>query len=346
MSMKKVIPFLLFSTLTLGALAGCSSSASDSSAAASEEDKVLQYQGSPNTVTFPELASSLGYLDDLKLENIGALSGGPESIQITSIGETDFGTAFNGAIIKAVSKGAKIESVVGSYGSDENTYYGVYTLEGSNIKSAKDFIGKKIGVNTLGAHAEFFIKDYLRQGGLTDKEIEQVQLVVVPATNAEQSLRNKQLEAVVLNGISRDLALENGGIQEVFSDVDVFGTEFTAGSYFFTEAYIKENPHTVKKFVNGVAKAIEWARNTPKEEVIEKYTAIVSDREGESTKNLKYFKSTGIAEEGGVIKENEFDIWIDWLEKNGELKDGQVKPTDLFTNEYNDYAKKDSSQND
>lgn len=342
--MKKFAPFVLFSALTVGGLAGCSSS--DEQAAANEQDKVLQYQGSPNTVTFPELAEELGYLDDLKLDNIGALTGGPESIQITSVGETDFGTAFNGAIVKAASKGAPIESVVGSYGSDKNTYYGVYTLDKTTIKSAKDFIGKKIGVNTLGAHAEFFIRDYLRQEGLTDKEIEQVQLVVVPASNAEQSLRNEQLEAVVLNGIGRDLALERGGIQEVFSDVDVFGTEFTAGSYFFTEDYIKENPDTVKTFVNGVAKAIEWARNSPKEEVIEKYTEIVGAREGESTDKLKYFKSTGIAEEGGVIKENEFDIWIDWLEKNGELKEGQVKATDFYTNEYNEYAKKDSSQKD
>lgn len=342
--MKKVIPFLLFSTLTLGALAGCSSS--DSNASASEEDKVLQYQGSPNTVTFPELAASLGYLDDLKLENIGATTGGPESIQLTSVGETDFGSAFNGAIIKAVSKGAKLESVIGSYGSDSNTYLGVYTLEGTNIKSAKDFIGKKIGVNTLGAHAEFFIKDYFRQQGLTEKEISEVQLVVVPSSNAEQTLRNKQLDAVVLSGVSRDLALEHGGLKEQFSDIEVFGTEFTAGAYFFTDDYIKENPHTVKTFVNGVAKAIEWARHTPKEEVIEKYTEIVSKRKDESTDNLKFYKSTGIAEEGGVIKEDEFSIWIDWLVKNGELKKDQVKATDFYTNEYNDYAKKDSSQDD
>lgn len=342
--MKKVLPFLLFSTLTLGALAGCSSS--DSNASASEEDSVLQYQGSPNTVTFPELAAELGYLEDLKLENIGATTGGPESIQLTSVGETDFGSAFNGAIIKAVTKGAKLESVVGSYGSDSNTYLGVYTLEGSNIKEAKDFIGKKIGVNTLGAHAEFFIKDYFRQAGLTEAEIRDIQLVVVPSSNAEQTLRNKQLDAVVLSGVSKDLALEQGGLTEIFNDIDVFDTEFTAGAYFFTEDYIKENPQTVKTFVNGVAKAIEWARHTPKEEVIEKYTEIVSARKGESTDNLKFYKSTGIAEEGGVIKENEFDIWIDWLVKSGELKEGQAKATDFYTNEYNDYAKKDSSQDD
>ena len=97
--------------------------------------------------------------------------GGPESIQLTATKQTDFGSAFNGAIIKSYSKNVKIKSVVGSYGSDEDTYIGAYALKGSSIKSAKDFIGKKVGVNTLGAHMEFVIKDYLRQGGLTEDEI-------------------------------------------------------------------------------------------------------------------------------------------------------------------------------
>ncbi|MFP5303374.1 hypothetical protein R2R70_19545, partial [Cobetia sp. SIMBA_158] len=100
-------------------------------------------------------------------------------------------------------------------------------------------------------------------------------------------------------GIGKERALVNGGIYPLFKDIDLFG-EFTAGEYFFTEKYIVENQDTVKIFVEGVTKAIKWARTTPREEVIAKYEEIVSAREGnESTENLKYWKSTGIAEEGG-----------------------------------------------
>ena len=44
-------------------IAGCSDDKTTS--AKVEEDKVLQYQGTPGAVGFPELAEDLGYLGDL-----------------------------------------------------------------------------------------------------------------------------------------------------------------------------------------------------------------------------------------------------------------------------------------
>jgi ABC-type nitrate/sulfonate/bicarbonate transport system substrate-binding protein len=335
--MKKLAAFILITGLIGSILAGCSDG---KTSASGEEDKVLQYQSSPGGVVFPELAEDLGYLGDLKLDNIGINTGGPESIQLTATKQTDFGTAFNGAIVKSYSKNVKLKSVIGSYGSDKNTFIGAYVLEGSPIKSAKDFIGKKVGVNILGAHLEFVTKDYLRQGGLTEEEIKEVTLVTIPATNAEQTLRNKQIDVVLLGGVARDRALETSGIVEIFRDIEVFGSEFTAGDYFFTEQYIKDNPNTVKQFVEGVAKAIEWAQTTPKEEVITRYEKIINERgRKENADNVKYWLSSGIAETGGVITASEYDVWIDWLVKNGELKEGQIKAEDLYTNEYNPFAK-------
>lgn len=335
--MKQTAVLLILAGLVSGIVSGCSGG---KTSAQGGEDQILQYQSSPGSVSFPELAADLGYLGDLKLESVGDSVGGPESIQLTATKQTDFGSAFNGAIIKSYSKNVKIKSVIGSYGSDNHTYIGAYTLEGSPMKSPNDFIGKKVGVNILGAHSEFVIKDYLRQGNLTEKEIEQVTLVTVPGSSAEQILRNHQIDVVMLSGIGRDRALATGGITEIFRDIDVFGTEFTAGDYFFTEEYIKENPNTVRQFVEGVAKAIEWARTTPREEVITRFEDIIHKRERkETTDNLKYWKSTGISEEGGVITPSEYDVWIDWLVTNGELQEGQVKPEDLYTNEYNPFAK-------
>jgi ABC-type nitrate/sulfonate/bicarbonate transport systems, periplasmic components len=334
---KQTIALLFTVGLVTVLVAGCSGSKAKSG----EEDKVIQYNSAPGSVSFPELAQDLGYLGDLKLDSIGGTTGGPESIQLTATKQTDFGSAFNGAIIKSISQNVKIKSVIGSYGSDKNTYIGAYVLEGSPIHSPKDFIGKKVGVNTLGAHLEFVTKDYLRKGGLTEKEIEQVTLVTIPSANAEQILRSKQIDVVLLSGVARDRALDKGGIVELFKDIDVFSSEFTAGDYFFSEEYIKKNPNTVRQFVEGVAKAIEWARTTPREEVIKRFEAIIKKRDpNESTENLQYWKSTGIAQAGGVITPDEYQVWIDWLVANGDLKKGQVKAEDLYTNEFNPYDKK------
>ena len=340
--MKKIkrwkgLGVLLSASLAVGLLAGCQEEQTGAEGKGEYETLTIRYEGSVGTVIYPELAEDLGYLEPLKLEWIGNNTSGPAMIQNAATGQTDFGGAFNGAIIKLISQGAPIKSVIGYYGSDENTFQGYFVLEDSPIKNAKDFIGKKVGMNTMGAHAEIVLREYLKQNGLSDEEIEQVTMVVIPPVNAEQALREGQIDVAVLSGMLRDRALEKGGIRKVFSDYDLFGS-FTAGSYVFTEQFIKENPSTVKKFVEGTAKAIEWAQTTPREEVIARFEKIIEERgRKEDTATIQYYKSTGIAEKGGYIQDKEFQVWLDWLEKNGDLKKDQITLDDLYTNEFNPY---------
>ncbi|PWV94291.1 ABC-type nitrate/sulfonate/bicarbonate transport system substrate-binding protein [Paenibacillus cellulosilyticus] len=329
----------VISLLAMLTLAGCGGTSKSTAASGGEGDSQyetleLRYQGGVGSVTYPELAEALGYLAPIKLKWIGNTISGPQDIQTAATGQSDFGGAFNGAIVKLISAGAPVKAVIGYYGVDKDTYIGFYTLDDSPIKTAKDLIGKKIGVNTLGAHSEFVIKEYLRRNGLTEDEIKQVTLVVIPPVNAEQSLRQKQIDVAALGSILRDKALERGGIRPLFTDYDLFGT-FTAGSYVFTDKFIKENPNTVRKFVEATGKAIEWARTTPREQVIAKYKEIIDKRDRkEDTTAIQYWKSTGIAGAGGYIRKDEFQVWTDWLVKDGELKEGQIKLEDLYTNEF------------
>jgi len=53
---------------------------------------------------------------------------------------------------------------------------------------------------------------------------------------------------------------------------------------------------------------------------------------------LKYWESFGVAGTGGVIAEREFQIWLDWMVKDGSLKLGQLSRDDLFDNAYNPFA--------
>lgn len=303
------------------------------------EVTTLRYTDNPGSVSLPELAEDLGYLEGLKLDYQGVYTGGPENIQLVATGQLEFGFAFNGALVKSASKNVKIKSVVGAYGSDENTNVAYLTLEDSGIKEAKDLIGKTIGVNTLGAHVEIVLKGYLEQSGLTKKEIEQITLVTIPAANTEQALRNKQIDAAGMLGFVKDRAIEKGGLVTLFTDFELYGT-FTAGNYFFSEEFIEQNPTTVKIFVDGVSKAIEWARTTPVEEVIAHQEDIIENRgRKETTDNIKYWKSSGLATEGGVIQDSDYQVWADWFISNGDLKEGEVEVTDLYTNEFNSYSK-------
>ncbi|WNM40270.1 ABC transporter substrate-binding protein [Micromonospora halotolerans] len=319
--------------LALTAAAGCGADG-----AGGRQTTELRYQGSVGQVTLPELAADLGYLGDVRLDWIGNVTGGPADIQATATGQTDFGGAFNGAIVKLRAAHAPITAVVAYYGSDAQTFQGYYVLQDSPIRGPRDLIGKKVGMNTLGAHAEAVLKTWLVKGGLTPAEIAKVELVALPPVNTEQSLRQKQIDVAVLGGVIRDKAVAAGGVRTVFTDYELLGA-FSGGSYVFRDDFMRRNPATVRAFVSAVGKAVEWARTQPRETVVARLEAIIAKRgRNEDPSLVRYWKSTGVAGTGGVIRDREFGTWIDWLADSGELKGARPKPADLYTNRFNEFA--------
>jgi ABC-type nitrate/sulfonate/bicarbonate transport system substrate-binding protein len=234
-----------------------------------------------------------------------------------------------------VAAKAPIKAVVGYYGSDTNTYYGYFVKEDSPIKTARDLIGKKVAVNTLGAHLEFVLREYLNRNGLSASEARQVTLVAIPPVSGEQVLRQGQLEVSALSGVLRDKALERGGIRSLFADTDLFG-QFTGGAYVLRDKFIRDNPDASRRLVEGISRAIQWAQTTPPDEVRARFDKIIAERKrNEDASSIKYWKSTGVASKGGVISDGEIQVWIDWLVKDGLFKPDQIKASDTYTNAFN-----------
>ena len=321
--------------LLLAGLAACGGSSS----AAGGGDTTLEYQGTPGSVQFPELAADLGYFEDVELEWTSDTTSGPTSIQNVATGESDFGSAFNGAVVKLIAAGAPLTSVVDSYGADAKSFTGYYVLEDSDIRTAKDLIGKKVGMNTLGAHHEFITREWLAQQGLTKAEIAKVELTVVPPVNTEQALRKGDIDVGTLSSVFRDSALERGGLRELYADKTLYD-EFSYGTYVFRDDFRAKNPDAVADFVQGTARAIRWTQVTPREEVVARFKKIITEREraGEDPELAEFWKSPGVPAAGGVIAEDEIQVWVDWLERNGGLDDGEIDVADVFTNDDNPYA--------
>lgn len=117
-------------TLAVAAMAlalafGVSACGSSSDEARTDGDRtVLRYQGWTGQVGFHELAEDLGYFAKVKLEWVGDTTSGPQDIQSVATGDIDFGSAFNGAVVKLNAAGAPITSVLSSYGADEGEFTG------------------------------------------------------------------------------------------------------------------------------------------------------------------------------------------------------------------------------
>ncbi|KOG39595.1 ABC transporter substrate-binding protein [Streptomyces decoyicus] len=324
--------------LGLSAVAVSCGTTANGASSGKGQTKTLRYQGWAGQVTLPELAEDLGYLKDVKLKWVGNTTSGPQDIQSTATGQTDFGGAFNGAVVKLAANKAPVKAVISYYGSDKDAYNGYYVLDDSPIRSARDLIGKKVGMNTLGAHAEALLDIYLERGGLSPGQAGKVEPLVVPPVNTEQSLRQRQIEVAVLGGILRDKALAKGGIRRLFTDYELLGA-FSAGTYVIADRFLQQNPDTARTFVTAVGRAIEWSRSTPREEVVARMTDIVKKRgRNEEVAPLRYWKSYGVVETAGRIKGKELQLWIDWLAKRGDIEKSQVTLSELYTNEFNAHS--------
>lgn len=327
---------LLAVVITSSVVAGCSTQQVDKNPAS--EVTHLRYQSYPGLVSLPELAQDLGYLGKIKLDYVGTVQGGPQDLLTLVSGDVDFASAFNGAVVKVIAAGLDVVPIVASYGSDEDMNVGFYVLENSPIRSPRDFIGKKVAVNAFGAHYEFVVKDYLLRHGLTEKEIRDVELIVLPPVSTEQALRNGQIDIAVFSGILEKRALKSGGVRPIFKDIELYGP-FTAGSYAMRKDFIAQHRDAAKTFVSGVARAQEWLHNTPKEKIVARMENIIDKRQRNETKVLiPYYTGTGVKDVGGVQKNQDFEPWVNALVQERKLKPHQLNVSTLYSNEFNPYA--------
>jgi ABC-type nitrate/sulfonate/bicarbonate transport system substrate-binding protein len=164
----------------LSALAAGVAASASPALAQTPEKLELRYQGWASKVLYPELAEDLGYLAPIKLKWVDNTISGPQDIQAAVTGDVDFGGAFNGSIVKLVAAHAPVKAVISYVGTDKETNGGLFVLQGSPIHSARDLIGRKVGVNTPGAYEQYLVTAYLERAGLSKEEIQKVVFVAPP----------------------------------------------------------------------------------------------------------------------------------------------------------------------
>ncbi|MDX6357310.1 MAG: hypothetical protein QOH37_364 [Nocardioidaceae bacterium] len=336
MRFRPVHTRLLATATSLVAVAALASGCGGSADAAGD-GTTIRYQTSPGILNIAEMADALGYLDGITLKNVGVVQGGPQALQALATGQVDLAGAFVGAAANVIANGTPIKAVIAYYGSDKDVYGELLTKDGSKITKPQDLIGKKVAVNTLGAQLEAVLDTWFAKSGLTPDQIKQVTLVPLPSINAEAALRNGQVDAAYLQGSLLTNAMKTPGLTPLVKDTDLLGS-YNGGSYEMTDAYLKDHPDTAKEFVSGMARAVHWIQTHSTQQTLDVYTKYL-DAHGESddATALATWVGTGIATKGGVLRDEDYATWTDWL-KSKDLLKSSLDVSTLYTNEYNPYA--------
>jgi ABC-type nitrate/sulfonate/bicarbonate transport system substrate-binding protein len=298
---------------------------------------VIRYLSARGNITTYELADALGWLKDknIRIESEGYSQGGPESLVALASGSVDIAGAATPAIINAIAAGAKILGIMPDGGINKDVNSKFFVLAGSNIHSAKDLQGKSIAVNTLGAHLDYTVREYLRTHGIGP---DAVNLITVPGPQLEQILRHKQADVVAVGAWQSVFAgkiEKDGGVRVLFTDYDVLGA-IVLGTDAMEKSFIVKNTQAVQDFVAASARAADWSIQHSQD--ARKLVAAILKKRGDNPDLAQYWPGYGLRQHA-LYTPHDAQFWIDVLVRAGRLKPGQLTPTNVDTNAYNGFAK-------
>lgn len=321
-----------------GLAAGCGTG---QATAASREVVTLKYPETPGTINYLRVATERGFAkeENLVLEPSGSVTGGPQAIQAIAGGSIDIGTSTNAIpLINARNTGIKIKFIAVANTTDkydENKQPtigdGLIVREGE-VRSPKDLVGKRIGVNTLGAQAEFTIKKWLRTENVP---FDKVELVVVPQANYQQVFKQKQVDALYANRANYELLKESGEKVGIVLEQDLLGGNFGTWGLFVSDGLIAKKPDVVRRFLRAYVKAWDWSRDNLFE--YRKLADKLAREEGGNPGLVKYTYANG--RDHALLVEDDSKFWVNELVVNGKIPEGSVNVSELWTNEFNPYYK-------
>ncbi len=292
------------------------------------EEVTLRYLASQGGLSAHELAAELGYFDGtgITIENVGYATGGPASLITLASGDVEIGSAATSAVLNSIVGGNDFVAAYPSNGINNEVQSIFYVLEDSPIRDIKDIAGKSIAVNTLGAHLDYTIREALHSVGLPTDAANQI---VVPGPQLEQVLRSGQVDISAFGywqTTFEGVAKQKGGLRAIFDDTDVLG-EIAGGFVVLRRDFIEKHPEAAKVFVEQSERALDYAREHPKE-TNAIFAKALAER-GENADIAQYFRGYGVRP-GGKAVERDLQFWIDVLVREGKLKQCQLSANDLL----------------
>jgi NitT/TauT family transport system substrate-binding protein len=200
-------------------------------------------------------ADKKGFFRDEGL-SVDLKPGGVEfpSVQAVVNGGETFGVTAADQIILERSEGAPIVGVAVMY---RTTPMVLFSLSKSNIKTAADLVGKKVGVK-LGGNEELTYRAIIRAAGMNASSIKEI-----PVKYDMTPLFDGLVDVWPGYVINEVLVAREKNFEVNIIDPKTYGITLYADALFTTEATIRQKPELVRKVVRAVIRGWQYAFDHP-----------------------------------------------------------------------------------
>lgn len=195
---------------------------------------------------------------DVDLQMLTLTSATPAALQSDSV---QIGGTVPTVLLQAVDSGMDLVALAnGSINDNTGKNLGLIAKTGSNIKTAQDLIGKKVGVPGLGGVLHVLVRRWITEKGVDFKKIT---FIETPLPQMNDLLKGGNVDAltVVDPFMTR---IEQAGTGTVIS---YMGRDFPSGFsnvvYVSSRDWATRNPAAVKAFREALAEAVAFVNKEP-----------------------------------------------------------------------------------
>lgn len=330
--MKKFLPVLT----ALFLLAGCGTdNTTEKKETAKKEDKELKkvsvvLDWTPNTNhTGLYVAKEKGYFEEQGLDVDIIMPGEAGADQLVASGKSEFGVSYQEGITQARAQGVPIVSLAAVI---QHNTSGFASPVAKNIKSPKDFEGKTYG--GWGSPVEKAVIDSIMKKENAD--VNKVDIVNTGNADFFTSVKRNIDFAWIYygwTGVEAELRGEKLNVVNLtdYSDKLDYYTPVLATN----EKMIKDDPDTVKAFVQGAAKGYKFAIENPSE-AADILIKAAPDLDAKLVKKSQEWLAPKYQDDAPRWGEQKLEVWknySDWMTEN-KLLEGEFDPEKAFTNEF------------
>ncbi|MCE4943656.1 ABC transporter substrate-binding protein [Streptomyces sp. VTCC 41912] len=264
--------------LALTALTGCGGGSAGGSAGADDGRIQIMVGGLDKVIYLPaRLTQQLGYF---KAEGLNVtLLTEPAGVQATTSlvsGDVQGVVGFYDHTLDLQAKNKQVESVV-QLAHAPGEVEVVANKAASELTSAKDFKGKKLGVTGLGSSTDFLTKYLAVKNGVQVNEFTPV------AVGAGQTFLSALEQGSIQGGMTTDPTVAqvvNKKIGKVLIDMrtpegskEALGGPYPSSSLYMNTDWVNSHKDTVQKLANAFVKTLKWMSTHTPEQIAEKMPA-------------------------------------------------------------------------